>query len=1154
MKRIACVLVAIMLLFSISPIPAFAANSSVGNNLSIRSVSATKSGSDAKVTVLATDSELGQYKLCIAIYDAQGKMLAMDVQDAVFSSTSMSFSSTFINVESADTVKSFFLTSDFQPVGCKGSTMAETAGNNFAALARKHVVKSLGSVSGVEAFSNHWYSDTHITADLSDSLGLIYSLTVSNVTSFDSAPETYDRDALIEWGKDHGLGVDILHRNGYTGKGAVIAYVDQPLNDPLHSEYEDVNLHYINTVTDGGGENSMHGPAVLSLLAGKDIGTAPDAEIYYYAHASWKADQTTHANCLSLIIEQNKLLSEDKKIRMVAFSDNIDESEANPEKLRAAVAACEEAGIMVWFCGEYGSASFLPMSDKSDPDNLAAARWNSRAPQLVFVPAGSRTTAATMGGAEYTYWSEGGLSWTMPYMLGLYAIAISIDTTLTQADIRTLVVDTAYTNASGMRIVNPVEFIAGVLDRVGKTAEADILRSEAKNDRQYLYAIMDTAQLSESDLTSIANYLSCITDSSVIVVDAAEYGNAASLYDAIKTDHASRGGTITGIQIFGTPDMVPAFSVKYKVQMASGVDEGGTFLTDIFYGNLNNNSKQIESGYNVCDHFAANQAVDLTPSWPVVRLPLHKGKYSTFFEKYCAFAAATELTRQKIVNFSNPIFASSNHIDDMGTFLNRMHDEFKLIDSDYILYGNQKGQFPVSTNVVGDFAADNLSAVNQTGIVEFLINSHGQRNNIDRCYFEGGEEYRESLINSTSINTVLNSNPYYLDCWTCNNAYGMSDNLVTTALAGKCIGAFAATTIISNNGVNCYASLADMQKSNFYYFYYQYLKELNTGKSRSQSFFSAQKAYAEALLDDSNNGIRGEGNYQFNLYNLIAYENFGVIEPNVVVMDMYNNAGYISQAGQSVPKDDVNPPDFENNALTDGTPIGSSWSVAYDVGSDCSIVESYTIYGLSAQQLDNGYIRVTLDYEAPPGLYVNAFNPPKGDLFMLYGNMTTGSRETFSYDVAYNTLKNCDGVTMKFFGGGMNEAECQYVFASTAAIIAGYDESQAPQLRTVDYFTVDQLSSSSVVVDSYQYEVLDSGDYRFYLTLTATEGMHTCLFDPPDGDLIKTFLDEATGVQQSYTFDIAASMLSSVDTIMFNVFTSDSDRFLIGLNTSDLHK
>ena len=173
---------------------------------------------------------------------------------------------------------------------------------------------------------------------------------------------------------------------------------------------------------------------------------------------------------------------------------------------------------------------------------------------------------------------------------------------------------------------------------------------------------------------------------------------------------------------------------------------------------------------------------------------------------------------------------------------------------------------------------------------------------------------------------------------------------------------------------------------------------------------------------------------------------------------------------------------------------------------------------------------------------------------MLYGDRTTGSRETFSYDVAYNDLKKCSTVTMKFFGGGMSEEECQYVFAPSSAILAGYDGSQEPQLRTVNYFTNNLLSDSNVMVNSYQYEVLDSGDYQFYLTLTATEGMCTFLFNPPQGDLIKVFLDETTGVQQTYTFDISASALSSINTVMFNVFTSDSDRFFIGLETSDLYR
>ena len=158
-------------------------------------------------------------------------------------------------------------------------------------LAQTHTARSIPSADGVEAYSDHWWStDADITADLSDFLGLTYSLTVSDRTSFAFAPKTYDKDALIEWGKDPGLGVDILRKHGYTGSGAVIAYIDQPLQLPLHEEYENLKLHYINTVDGGGAENSMHGPAVLSLLAGKTIGTAPDAEIYYYAHASWKAD------------------------------------------------------------------------------------------------------------------------------------------------------------------------------------------------------------------------------------------------------------------------------------------------------------------------------------------------------------------------------------------------------------------------------------------------------------------------------------------------------------------------------------------------------------------------------------------------------------------------------------------------------------------------------------------------------------------------------------------------------------------------------------------------------------------------------------------------------------------------------------------------
>ena len=61
---------------------------------------------------------------------------------------------------------------------------------------------------------------------------------------------------------------------------------------------------------------------------------------------------------------------------------------------------------------------------------------------------------------------------------------------------------------------------------------------------------------------------------------------------------------MAGVQIFGTPDMVPSFEIRYRVQMASEVDEGGTLLTDLFYGNFENDAEWLSPDYNVLDHMA----------------------------------------------------------------------------------------------------------------------------------------------------------------------------------------------------------------------------------------------------------------------------------------------------------------------------------------------------------------------------------------------------------------------------------------------------------------------------------------------------------------------------------------------------------------------
>lgn len=1031
-KKLICLLLSISMVLSLLSLSAAAADvSGFATPLSAENISLD----EGSVTVYLTGMD-GSAAVAAAFYDSDGRMLGAGLMEVAAGASKATLKAELTG--DASSARVFLLDRDTfaplcDPLEWDGASDTTDSADTISPLGVVRSLPKIEAVDGVEPYGNYWAPGNHvISADLSDAPALAYSLTFSNATVFAKLPAGYDPEELLEWGKYPGLNVDILHKYGFTGAGCVVAYVDQPI--AVHEQYDGGNIHYTNN-TDG--NNSMHGPAVLSLLAGKDIGTAPDAEVYFYAHASWKADQTTHAECLYQIIEQNKTLPEGQKITMVGFSDNIDASEANAAALEEAVEACQEAGIMVWFCGEYGGASFLPLSNKDDYSNLVVESWGGGNPELVYVPSSGRTTAATFGDAKYTYWSSGGLSWTMPYVLGLYGIAVEIDPTLTQDALRQLIVDTAY-DQNGMRIVNPVGFVAEVLKGVGRIAEAQAMLDEVAARTKYLYAVMDTAAMSEADLSAVGGYLASMTDATVLVADAASFASAEELYTALKQDAAARGGEVVGVQIFGTAEMVPAFQVQYKVQMPTAVDEGGTFLSDLFYGNLNNDAERISNGYNVLDHFAEGWNVDLVPDWPVARLPLGKGEYTAFFETYTAFVADTGLERLDLVNFSNPIFASSYHIDDMGLFLNRMNSEFGLLDAPYRLYGNLAGQYPVTTPVLGGFTADNLAAENDAGIAEYLINSHGQWNNIDKCYYENGEEIRESLINMDTIGTVLDNHAYYLDCWTCNNGYGMDNNLTTTALNGNCVGMFSATTIISNNGVNCRASVAEMAKSNFYYFYYHYLKALHEGAGRGAAFSQAQMAYAQALIADSADGIgTGEANYQFNLCNLLAYHNFGVLEPNAA-STAFTASGYIAQAGQSVPKDEVQTGGQGNQSgsqssitLTDGNPVGEAKSIQWNENNMLQ-TGSFTVHSFTAQALDNGYIRFSLDCTARAGMPFSVFNPPNGDLFMLIGSNTSGQRETLTYDLKAEDVQSVEMVTMRF---NFVQGDCFFLFFQTAGLV-----------------------------------------------------------------------------------------------------------------------
>lgn len=106
-----------------------------------------------------------------------------------------------------------------------------------------------------------------------------------------------------------------------------------------------------------------------------------------------------------------------------------------------------------------------------------------------------------------------------------------------------------------------------------------------------------------------------------------------------------------------------------------------------------------------------------------------------------------------------------------------------------------------------------------------------------------------------------------------------------------------------------------------------------------------------------------------------------------------------------------------------GQPVGDCWSVPYDLWSGPS--DQYTIYGLTAQQLSSGYTRFTVEYQGEAGVYIDAFSPPHGELFLLYGGRVDGTRQHFSFDLSPEDISACDEVVIQFYG----ETEKRYAFS-----------------------------------------------------------------------------------------------------------------------------
>lgn len=73
----------------------------------------------------------------------------------------------------------------------------------------------------------------------------------------------------------------------------------------------------------------------------------------------------------------------------------------------------------------------------------------------ITVPSDHRAFASRMGHGEYEYRGRGGISLSIPYVAGIFALTLQVNPDLKQEEIIEMIHESAITNKKGLRIINP---------------------------------------------------------------------------------------------------------------------------------------------------------------------------------------------------------------------------------------------------------------------------------------------------------------------------------------------------------------------------------------------------------------------------------------------------------------------------------------------------------------------------------------------------------------------------------------------------------------------------------------------------------------------------------------------------------------------------
>lgn len=276
-------------------------------------------------------------------------------------------------------------------------------------------------------------------------------------------PEGYDPKQVFDNGKTSGLGIDEAHANGYTGEGVSYAIIDSGTLDNNGQQHNDVKFKEYN-VSKYASEwvNHFHGRAV-SYIA-QEI--APQADLYYYATNNGGEMDAPVLDNLKQILEKNKSLPDDKKIKFVSMSMPL----YGGEEAKKVVAELEAQGIWVFYsgCKEDNQTGYLgkkdPMRNPNDFDNYQIENGSridimpdgtlntTIRENLLYINSGDRTVPDPSSPTAYRHDSRASQSWSIPVLAGYYTLACQADPSMTKEKFMRLAEETAQVKTSTIPI------------------------------------------------------------------------------------------------------------------------------------------------------------------------------------------------------------------------------------------------------------------------------------------------------------------------------------------------------------------------------------------------------------------------------------------------------------------------------------------------------------------------------------------------------------------------------------------------------------------------------------------------------------------------------------------------------------------------------